>query len=274
MNINCLINALNKACYHILCALARLLLRHGIGYTAFIEVAKRAFIDVAHNEFALPGRKQTVSRISALTGITRKDVGQVLKQEPIGELDNVHINRVARVISGWLSDPLYCNSKQQPLDLVFEGFHSFSSLVKDYSGDLTPKTIADELLRSNAIRMLPSGQLRLEQHAYVPQKDVLNQSKILGTDVSDLINTIEHNMNDPTPAFFQRKVNYLNIDEASVEVLREKLDALNQDYLEAMQKTIQTHAKATTSQRKKRLGIGIYYFEEDVLNYENNHDKG
>ena len=265
MKSNALITALVKASYTILYALARILLRHGIGFTAFSEIAKRAFIDVAHNEFALPGRKQTVSRISALTGLSRKDVGLVLKQESLDDgLNNIHINRVARVISGWLSDEHFQDHQQHPLDLPFEGDSSFSSLVKRYSGDLTPKTIADELMRINAVSMLPGGKLRLEQHAYVPKDDLLQKSSILGNDVADLIATIDHNMVEPEEAYFQRKVSYQNIDEASMDGLHHDLNHLSQQYLEKMQATIRKKVTAATGLRKKCLGVGIYYFEKDV----------
>ena len=264
MKSNALITALVKASYTILYALARILLRHGIGFTAFNEIARRAFIDVAHNEFALPGRKQTVSRISALTGLSRKDVGLVLKQESLDDgLNNIHINRVARVISGWLSDEQF-QDHHQPSDLPFEGDSSFSSLVKRYSGDLTPKTIADELMRINAISMLPGGKLRLEQHAYVPKDDLLQKTSILGSDVADLIATIDHNMVEPEQAYFQRKVSYQNIDEASIVGLHHDLNHLSQQYLEKMQATIREKATAATGPRKKCLGVGIYYFEKDI----------
>ncbi len=264
MKSNAIINALAKAAYPILYALARILLRYGIGYIAFSEIAKRAFIDVAHNEFALPGRKQTISRISALTGLSRKEIGLVLKQEPLDNgLDNIHINRVARVISGWLNDKHYQDHQQQPLDLPFEGDSSFSSLVKRYSGDLTPKTIADELMRIDAINTLPGGKLRLQQHAYIPKDDLLHKTSLLGNDVSDLIATIDHNMADPEQPYFQRKVSYQNIDEASIKTLHFELNQLSQQSLEKMQAMIQKKAKAATGQRKKCLGVGIYYFEKD-----------
>ena len=264
-----LIYSLNAACYQILSALARLLLRYGVGYTAFAEVSKRAFIDVAWRDFALPGKKQTVSRVSALTGISRKEVGLVLKQAPLENTQSIHINRIARVISGWLNDKKYLDEQQCPVDLSFEGDISFSSLVKTYSGDLTPKTIADELLRNNAIKMLPGGFIRLSQHAYIPNDDVIKKMDFLGTDVSDLIHTISHNIKEPEVPFFQRKVLYQNIDPVCVDKLRSELNHLNQEYLEKMQQLIHSHGQSAKGQRKKRLGVGIYYIEEDLFENDN-----
>ena len=71
--------ALAAALQRLLRPLVRLLLRHGISHTEFSELAKQVYVDVADREFPLPGRKQSVSRISVLTGLTRKEVSRLQK---------------------------------------------------------------------------------------------------------------------------------------------------------------------------------------------------
>ena len=63
---------LAAAIARILKPLIRILLRNGISYGTFADIAKRQFIDVARNEFSIEGRKQSVSRMSVITGLTRK----------------------------------------------------------------------------------------------------------------------------------------------------------------------------------------------------------
>ena len=58
-----LFNAIGK----LLKPLVRVLLRNGIPYAAFADVAKHVYVDVAAQEFNLPGRKQTNSRIATIT---------------------------------------------------------------------------------------------------------------------------------------------------------------------------------------------------------------
>ena len=65
--------------------LARILLRNGIPYATFADLAKRVYVDVAADEFGIPGRKQSISRISTLTGIYRE---QVNLYEGVGDLIN------------------------------------------------------------------------------------------------------------------------------------------------------------------------------------------
>ena len=67
-------NALMAAVSRILSRLVRVLIRHGVPFQAFSDMAKQAYVQSAREHFAIPGRKQTISRIAVLTGLTRKDI--------------------------------------------------------------------------------------------------------------------------------------------------------------------------------------------------------
>ncbi|MDH3905625.1 MAG: DUF6502 family protein, partial [Gammaproteobacteria bacterium] len=54
--------------------IARILLRFGIGFREFSEIAKTAFVDVASSDFGLRGRPTNISRVAVMTGLTRKEV--------------------------------------------------------------------------------------------------------------------------------------------------------------------------------------------------------
>lgn len=258
-----LINA--AAC--ILQPLVKMLLRYGVGYTAFSELSKRIFYDVAKTEFAIPGKKQTASRISTMTGLSRKECARLDALPPQDDkLDTSGINRAARVISGWVRDKDFQNSEGAPADLPFDNAdNSFSDLVKRYSGDITARTIADELTRVGAISLAASGPLHLNTRAYVANSSDIEKLTILGTDVSDLIATIDHNITQPQSPFLQRKVAYNYIHEERLPKVNEELTQIAQTSLEAMDKLLAKNAVNKKSAKKNvryaRAGIGIYYFE-------------
>src|SRR5918995_7016683 len=93
--------ALSAALLRLLRPLVKVLLRNGIPYAAFAETARRAYVEVAEKEFGLPGRKQTASRISTLTGLTRKEVARIQSLEAAAPPEPVErFHRPARVIGG------------------------------------------------------------------------------------------------------------------------------------------------------------------------------
>ena len=251
----------------ILRPLIKMLIRYGISYAAFTKLAKHIYFEVGKNEFAIPGKKQTSSRISTLTGLSRKEVARLETLPPQQkELDASRINRAARVISGWTRDKEFQTKNKEPADLPFEGEQrSFSALVKRYSGDITARTIADELLRVDAISMSPDGLIHLNTRAYVTNMDDIDKIVILGTDVRNLIQTIDHNIAAPDNTYLQRKVAYNYIPEENLPDIKSQLTKIAQSSLESMDKVLAKHAVRRSAAKKSitytRAGIGIYYFE-------------
>jgi Family of unknown function (DUF6502) len=261
--------ALSEAALRLLQPLVKVLLRNGIPYAAFAEIARRAYVEVAEQEFGLPGRKQTASRISTLTGLTRKEVARLQSLEAAAPAEPVErFHRPARVIGGWVREKRYRDRRGQPAELPMDGESaSFSALVREFSGDIPPRAMADELLRVGAIEMLPEGRVRLLTRAYVPRGDQVEKIAILGTDVADLIRTIDHNLTCASgEAFFQRRVSYDNIPRELVPALTKDLSRKAQSCLESMDRVLAAADRDRTPRIKGsgrvRTGVGIYYFEE------------
>ncbi|MGB2817698.1 MAG: DUF6502 family protein, partial [Burkholderiaceae bacterium] len=115
--------ALQQAVLRVLRALTRVLVRHGMTMPAFVELAKRAYVDVALKDFAIPGRKPSVSRAALLTGLTRKETQRIVDGQG-SVADSAYAlpeNRAARVVAGWVRDADFHGPDGQPLALRFEG---------------------------------------------------------------------------------------------------------------------------------------------------------
>jgi len=69
--------AIAAAITNLLRPLVMFLLRNGVPYQTFADIAKRVYVDLATEKFDIPGRKQSKSRISILTGLSRREVLRV-----------------------------------------------------------------------------------------------------------------------------------------------------------------------------------------------------
>ncbi len=263
--------ALTAAVVSILRPLVRLLLRHGVSYGVFSDLAKAVFVDVAEKDFSLPRRKQTISRISVLTGLTRKEVVRLQElgtpQEAVAER---RYNRAARVVAGWVRDRHYCDAAGEPLVLPVEGEGaSFAHLVRQFSGDIPPRAILDELLRVGAVAMAEGDHVRLNARAYIPQHGTDDKLHILGSDVALLIGTIDHNLQHGAERpRLQRKVAYDNLSEEAVAQFEQLARAKGQQLIEEMDGWLAQHDRDCNPQAggsgRRYAGVGIYYFDEDV----------
>ena len=261
--------ALSEVVLRILRPLVRILLRNGVSYGTFADLAKRVYIDVAGQEFGIGERKQSTSRVSILTGLSRKEVTRVRKLQKLdGQASAERYNRAARVIAAWLRESDFMDGERQPAILPMSGSGvTFSELVRRFSGDIPARAIKDELVRVGAVEELRDGRVRLLARAYIPKTSEIDKIHILGTDVSHLISTIDHNLRPDAPEpFFQRKVAYDNLPQEVLPQLRRLTVRKAQALLENLDRWLSKHDRdtnpAVAGTDRSRAGLGIYYFEE------------
>ena len=262
-------DAISPAVARVLRSLARVLLRHGHPYRAFADLARKAFVDVAAADFGIPGRKPSDSRIAVLTGLTRREVRRLRRAAPAADAEAVaRYHRAARVVSGWVRDPAFRDSRGRPARILFEGRGaSFGALVKRYAGDVPPRAVLDELARVGCVERLADGRVRLIGRAYVPKAGSREKLAILGTDVADLVTTIDRNLAaGGGDAFFQRKVQYDNLPAEALPAFRRMSASRGQALLERLDLWLAERDRdvnpAVKGTGRHRAGLGIYYFEE------------
>ncbi|HED52543.1 MAG TPA: hypothetical protein ENI83_03205, partial [Gammaproteobacteria bacterium] len=171
---------LSRTILTLLRPLVRILIRNGIAYGSFAELAKKVYVDVAFEDFAPEGKKQTISRVSALTGLTRKETRRLheLDDADAGSSEQRY-NRAVRVISGWVNDRRFQDDAGEAALLPIEGSeNSFAALVKDYSGDMTTQSMLAVLTTAGSV-VKQDNQLRLVRKAYLPGNDPTEKLTIL-----------------------------------------------------------------------------------------------
>ncbi|MBI3775961.1 MAG: hypothetical protein HY273_10490 [Gammaproteobacteria bacterium] len=271
VTVNDIKQILAAATLKILHPVVRVLLKHGISHTEFSELARKAYVDVAFKDFRIEGRKQTVSRVAVLTGLSRKEVVRlqyIADTAPLAEKGP--LNRAARVITGWTVDPEFRDAQGQPLPLPSIGDGaSFATLIKRYSGDITAGAILDELVHVGAVE-LKDELLFLRTQAYVPRNSELEKLKIMGICAADFLNTIEHNVStSDDDARFQRAVIYPDLSREVVDEFKvlsaEKANALLLELNQWLAEKARATAKRPLFSARIKTGLGIYYFEDNIV---------
>ncbi len=252
----------------ILMALAKTLLRNGMSYGEFDRIARESFVDVAFDEFAPRGKKQTISHVAILTGLNRKEVKKLHERDADqGELASQQYNRAVRVLGGWINDPRFLRKDGNPRDLEYEGQDSFSELVRQYSGDMPVAAMQKVLLSSNNIRFTDDNRLRLLSHAYLPSDDPEEKLKILGTDAAQLIETIDYNLTaNEADLRFQRKASNPQVAPAAVPEIKQFLKRKGQAFLEEVDLYLAQHE--SKDEESVELSVSVFYHEPDAKEQE------
>jgi hypothetical protein len=269
--------ALGAALAKLLRPLVRLMLKHSFSYSAFESVAKRVFAECAMEDFALPGRKPSVSRAAILTGLTRKEVNTLLNEPWRGiDADSTHYNRAARVVTAWVRESRFTDIDGTPRALAMEGPDGFGELVRLHGGDVPTRAVLDELVRLGSVRPCDDGRVELVQRGFVPNENMVAKISFLGTDVTDLIETITFNIeqSNAQAARYQRRVMHFGIPPAALPAFRALSGKQAQKVLESLDAWLAEHDLSAVPEEDwgttARVGVGIYYFEEIVAQADPN----
>ena len=123
--------------------------------------------------------------------------------------------------------------------------------------------------RVGSVQVSKNGKIYLKTDAHIPDGDQPAMLSILGTDVSDLIKTIDWNITGKkNDRFFQRKVAYDNLPAEAAASFRNVGAEESQKLLEKFDEWLSSHDRdnnpSIEGTGRIRSGMGIYYFEEKI----------
>lgn len=267
--------ALAQGSRALLCPLASLLLKCGMTWREFAEIAKTAFVQVASREYGIRGRPTNVSRVAILTGIGRRDVGKIRQalQSERPPIPN-QTTDATRLLSGWHQDPDFAGAGGKPLDLASSGpRQSFEELARRYAVDVPAVTMLKELKRVGAVTELPDGRLRATRRYYQPT--LLDTQWILnaGSVFADLGANINHNLapREGDPSWFLGRATDDRVDPRSIPEFRAFLERQGQEFLERVDEWLARHRAKDKSGTDGgspgiRLGVGLFMIKGDDSN--------
>ena len=268
--------AVVQTCRVLLRPIASLLLKCGMTWREFADVSKSVFVTVASQDYGLNGRPTNVSRVSILTGVSRKEISRVrtLLEQESTPLPNKTTD-ATRLLSGWHQDPDFLTPAGEPRTLPVDGEGaSFATLWKRYGGDVPVTSMRKELERAGAITTLPDGTVRAEQRYFMPRNFDPQWILNAGSMLRDLGSSITHNLDaEAAPGLsaseqaslkgrrFIGRATSDSIDEAAVPEFEALVEQSGQEFLEKIDKWLVEHeAKPAPGGARKRLRLGLGVF--------------
>ena len=248
--------------------LVHVLIRSGVTWKDFAELARTSYVDVATRQFGKRGRPTNVSRTAVLTGLTRREVRkQRARLAASPEAWAGHVTKGSVVLSAWHQDPEFLDASGQPAPLPMEGAGgSFTALLRRCgAGDVRPSTLLKELLVAQAVRQLPDGRLEPLKRSYIPQSMDEQLVLLWGKRMTDLARTSGHNLTSPpsAPARFERAAVNDHIKASALPEFHQFLEREGQAFLERVDAWLTEHqARSETPDIARapiRLGAGLYH---------------
>src|SRR5215467_6343645 len=249
-----------------------LLLKSGITWREFADLAKVKFVQVATKEFGIRGRPTNASRVAILTGINRRDVRKlrvVTAEQPVVVAPGF-MSKPTQVLDGWFHDANFRTANGEPRDLqVREGEDSFAALVRRYTPGIPHVAMIKELRVAGAIEELPDGRVRALKRSYIPRELADNQIRLWGSVLQDVGTTLEHNVMRKSSEHprFERRALSLTIERRALPEFETFLAAEGQAFLERIDDWLAAHQADNSGKDSPptlRLGVGVYQILSDV----------
>ena len=250
--------------------IAKILLRFGIGFREFAEIAKTAFVDVASKEYGLRGRPTNISRVAVMTGLTRKEVRRI-RENINGGYRPVEVKStpLSEILHRWHSESDYLDDSGKPAKLSFAGDgSSFSSLVKKFGGDIPPGAMRTELKRVGAVDEDEDGNLVATSRVVYPLGEHDKLVTALIHAIYPLVSTIEHNV-DPDRSdisWAQFNTYSRSIRKTDLAKLRrissDRLNEISESFDDLFMAYEALHERDKSEKDQNLVSVGVYYFEE------------
>ncbi|MEL6217142.1 MAG: DUF6502 family protein [Pseudomonadota bacterium] len=250
--------------------LVKAMIAQGVTAPAVYRLLKEVYVEVADSAFRLDDKRPTDSRISLLTGVHRKDVRTIREAaseaRPAG---SARVTALASVIGRWLASPETVDAEGNPLPLPRQAAEgpSFDALVESVSKDVRPRTVLDELLRQDLVRVDPGTEVvHLSEEAFLGPGDGEQQVVFFAQNVGDHIAAATENLlakDDTGPApFLERAVFYNRLRTTSIDRL--EAEARNQagEGLAALNRMAFTFQQEDMDapDATERFRYGVYFY--------------
>jgi hypothetical protein len=247
------------------------LLRCGVTWQEFCDLAKTSYVEVATAKFGKRGRPTNVSRTAMLTGLTRRDVRlqreRLQRPQPVVP---VYASKGSQILSTWHLDSEFVDPNGQPalLPVHGEGATFATLLRRSGAGDISPSTVMRELLNARAIRKTEDGRLEALTRSYIPKATDEQLVRLWGTVLSDVAHTYVHNMTrgPRTLSRFERAAKNDRIPVSSSPAFRAFVEREGQAFLERVDAWLAENEAAETKTAPEtpvtRMGVGVYQIED------------
>ena len=256
--------------------LLRLLLRHGVTYTAFAAALKPAFLEAARQELQAQGMPVTDSALTLLSGVHRRDVRALTRGEtPALSTNDLNppVSLAGEVVGRWMSDPTWQDAEGRPRELTRA---AFDELVSTVSQDVRPRALRDELARLGVVTCAEDGCVTLCAQGFAPRQGFAEMAALLAANLADHADAATANLQDGAN-FLEQALYVDRLKPASAAHLHQAATAAWQQMLPGLLREAQQRfesdqagsapgpdaATAPDTMPRRRVRLGVYFYDTE-----------
>jgi hypothetical protein len=259
--------AVIDALVQVFAPLAELCVAKGIRIRTVEERIRGAFVKAARDAQPEQSTTRLTSRISAATGLTRREVARLESQAD--RTVQPQRSPMTELFTRWLSDPELRGDDNKPLTLNRQGpAPSFESLAQSTTRDVHPRTLMDELCRLQLATYDPgTDRVQLLGEAFVPRGDWARMLIFLGDNVGDhfraaVTNVLQDGKQQLEQSIFADEMSTQSLHLAR-ELMKKQWNAMLAQIAPQLEQMIQTDQQTGRAQDHS-LRIGLFTWSQPM----------
>jgi hypothetical protein len=260
----------------VLIPLSRSLIRGELGAGELVRAAKLSFVRAAVSELVPTGERPNISRLSVVTGLTRKEVSALLRHQSggprlAGQKRPAMEQRAFRVLRGWRVDARFQSANGKPARLRIRGKRgSFAHLVRTYAGDVTPISVLKELERIQIVTRTREGTVQIRSERIRGRQRASDQLIEFARIFRDFVTSVSSGAaSNDAPVFFGFKESSVSSKE-SASLFHRTFSRRAAALLESMEQWVKYQSDSRSGRSKMRskatrVGLGVYLVNDASL---------
>lgn len=254
--------------------IVRILLRAGIRFDEFSELARGVYVESAVRDGIDHAGALTQEGVALLTGVTRQQVEYYIENEgalPVAQPTFGHV--LAEILHKWHTHPRYLDPSGFPVELEFDAPSgcSFTNLASMVDRSANPGVALDELLRAGSVARIDEKYIRAASRAFI-NPDGMSPSRIedFGSTLTRFAQTLEHNFN-PANAETKRLERFVGADKGLPRELLSAFEAhartRTQRLLSDLDSWLAQYSEINSDERvpRTKTGMNVFFYVEPPL---------
>jgi hypothetical protein len=259
--------ALQAALARLLAPLAQLAVDKGLPYSVLDELLRAAVVASAHAAHPTLPEHRRASRVSAATGLNRREVNRLLALQTQSAAQPARpLSPAAAVFAHWRASPVYRTRAGAPRVLPRTGAApSFESLAQEVTRDVHPRALLEELLRLHlAVHDAQRDTVALAKFNFVPRGDAERMVHWLGANVGDHLAGAVANLSSDEPRHADQAISADGLSAQSLSQVRPVVHAhwlrLHDELVPLLERLIEHDAQSSDGPTY-RVRFGIYGYD-------------
>jgi hypothetical protein len=262
-------DARKQLLYALRCVLrpiVRILIRAGIRFDEFSELARGVYVESAVRDGIENVGTPSRDRVVLTTGVTRQQVDFYVENEGALPVPQPTLVRVAvEVLHKWHTDSKYLAIDGTPLDLRFESASepSLSELIRQVDATVAPGIVLEELLRAGSINCPDEMHFRPLSRSLIPPETHMYRIECFGAALGRLAETLEYNFN-PENSEHKRLERFVAVDKGLpcrvVPEFESYARARADQLLKDLDDWLAPYGNPVTNAFGPRIGTGVHVF--------------